>query len=32
MSEDQPGVPLTLDIAVLDMATCEPLPNAMVSL
>ncbi|KAK7992716.1 Intradiol ring-cleavage dioxygenase [Apiospora saccharicola] len=32
MSEDQPGVPLTLDIGVLDMATCEPLQNAMVSL
>ncbi|KAF2146995.1 uncharacterized protein K452DRAFT_218130 [Aplosporella prunicola CBS 121167] len=31
MSEDQPGVPLWLDIGVLDMATCEPLPNALVS-
>lgn len=31
MSEDQPGVPLLLDVGVLDMATCEPLPNALVS-
>lgn len=30
MSEDQPGVPLTLDVGVLDMATCEPLENVMV--
>lgn len=30
MSEDQPGVPLLLDVGVLDMDTCEPLPNAMV--
>lgn len=32
MSEDQPGVPLVMDIGVLDMATCEPLTNVMVSL
>lgn len=32
MSEDQPGVPLWLDVGVLDMATCEPLENALVSL
>ncbi|KAJ4410316.1 hypothetical protein N0V82_009263 [Gnomoniopsis sp. IMI 355080] len=31
MSEDQPGVPLTLDVGVLDMATCEPLPNVMLN-
>ncbi|GMG29805.1 unnamed protein product [Aspergillus oryzae] len=29
MSEDQPGVPLWLDVGVLDMATCEPLPNVL---
>ncbi|KAB8201341.1 aromatic compound dioxygenase [Aspergillus parasiticus] len=29
MTEDQPGVPLWLDIGVLDMATCEPLPNVL---
>ncbi|KAK2602110.1 hypothetical protein N8I77_008670 [Diaporthe amygdali] len=32
MSEDQPGVPLIMDIGVLDMATCEPLTDVMVSL
>lgn len=32
MAEDQVGVPLWLDIGVLDMATCEPLPNALVDL
>jgi protocatechuate 3,4-dioxygenase beta subunit len=31
MSEDQPGVPLLLDVGVLDINTCEPLPNALVS-
>lgn len=31
MSEGQAGVPLTLDVGVLDMATCEPLENAMVN-
>lgn len=31
MSEDQPGVPLWLDVGVIDMATCEPLDNALVS-
>lgn len=30
MSEGQPGVPLTLDVGVLDMATCEPLENVLV--
>ncbi|KAH7175276.1 protocatechuate 3,4-dioxygenase beta subunit [Dactylonectria macrodidyma] len=32
MSEGESGVPLLLDIGVIDMATCEPLPKAMVSL
>lgn len=31
MTEDQPGVPLWLDIGVLDMATCEPLENVLLS-
>ncbi|TDZ37469.1 hypothetical protein C8035_v007838 [Colletotrichum spinosum] len=31
MTEDQVGVPLVLDVGVLDMATCEPLPNALVA-
>lgn len=31
MTEDQIGVPLTLDVGVIDMATCEPLPNALVA-
>lgn len=30
MSEDQPGVPLILDVGVLDMDTCEPLEGVMV--
>lgn len=30
MTESQPGVPLWLDVGVLDMATCEPLENALV--
>jgi protocatechuate 3,4-dioxygenase beta subunit len=29
MTEGQAGVPLTLDIGVLDMATCEPLENVL---
>lgn len=29
MTENQPGVPLWLDVGVLDMATCEPLPNVL---
>lgn len=32
MSEDEVGVPLWLDIGVLDMATCEPLENVLLSL
>lgn len=31
MTEDQVGVPLWLDIGLIDMATCEPLPNALIS-
>lgn len=31
MTEDQVGVPLWLDVGVLDMATCEPLDNALVN-
>ncbi|EOD48862.1 putative protocatechuate -dioxygenase beta subunit protein [Neofusicoccum parvum] len=31
MSEGEAGVPLWLDVGVLDMATCEPLENALVS-
>ncbi|KAF7924759.1 hypothetical protein BELL_0707g00020 [Botrytis elliptica] len=31
MTEDQVGVPLILDVGVIDMATCEPLPNALVA-
>lgn len=29
MSEGQPGIELVLDVGVLDMATCEPLENAL---
>ena len=32
MSESQPGVPLSLDIGVIDMSTCAPLPDVLVSL
>ncbi|KAH8595955.1 Intradiol ring-cleavage dioxygenase [Bisporella sp. PMI_857] len=32
MSESQPGVPLYLDIGVMDTTTCEPLQNALVDL
>ncbi|KAI9732292.1 MAG: hypothetical protein M1834_001498 [Cirrosporium novae-zelandiae] len=32
MTEDQTGVPLYLDIGVLDIDTCEPLPNVLVDL
>ncbi|TVY12702.1 hypothetical protein LARI1_G009550 [Lachnellula arida] len=32
MREGQAGVPLTLDIGLLDMATCEPLSNALVDM
>ncbi|PWY92293.1 aromatic compound dioxygenase [Aspergillus heteromorphus CBS 117.55] len=30
MTEGQPGVPLWLDVGVVDMATCQPLPNVLV--
>ncbi|OLN97383.1 hypothetical protein CCHL11_01035 [Colletotrichum chlorophyti] len=30
MSEDQPGVPLYLDIGVLNVNTCEPMENVLV--
>ncbi|KAI0468322.1 Intradiol ring-cleavage dioxygenase [Xylaria cf. heliscus] len=32
MSENQVGVPLWMDIGVLDVNTCEPLPNVLVNL
>lgn len=32
MAQDQVGVPFELDIGVIDMATCEPLENALISL
>lgn len=32
MSEDQPGVPLYLDIGVMDTTTCEPMENVLVDL
>lgn len=32
MAQDEVGVPLELDIGVIDMATCEPLENALISL
>ena len=32
MSEGQPGVPLWLDIGVLNMATCEPLEDVLIDL
>ncbi|PLB52508.1 protocatechuate 3,4-dioxygenase beta subunit [Aspergillus steynii IBT 23096] len=32
MSEDQPGIPLWLDIGVMDMATCAPLEGALVDI
>lgn len=30
MTEDQVGIPFWLDVGVIDMATCEPLDNALV--
>lgn len=32
ITEDQPGMPLTLDFTVLDMFSCAPLPGAVVSI
>ncbi|KAF2965821.1 hypothetical protein GQX73_g7781 [Xylaria multiplex] len=31
MSEGQPGVPLWMDIGVIDVTTCEPLPNVLLN-
>ncbi|KAJ7124418.1 Intradiol ring-cleavage dioxygenase [Mycena epipterygia] len=32
ITENQPGVAFTVDIGVMDTATCKPLPNVMVEL
>lgn len=32
MAQGQVGVPMELDIGVIDVATCEPLPDALISL
>lgn len=32
MTEDQPGIPLILDIGVIDINTCEPMRNVLVDL
>ncbi|KAJ3837339.1 aromatic compound dioxygenase [Lentinula raphanica] len=32
VTDGEPGVALTMDIGVLDMMTCQPLPNAMVEI
>ncbi|KAJ3929554.1 MAG: Intradiol ring-cleavage dioxygenase [Lentinula lateritia] len=32
VTDGEPGVPLTMDIGVLDISTCQPLPNAMVEI
>ncbi|KAL1594409.1 hypothetical protein SLS60_010169 [Paraconiothyrium brasiliense] len=32
MAEDQPGIPLYLDIGVLDVNTCEPAPNVLIDM
>ncbi|KAJ4485764.1 aromatic compound dioxygenase [Lentinula aciculospora] len=32
VTDGEAGVPLTMDIGVLDMSTCQPLPNAMVEI
>ncbi|GAP89514.1 putative protocatechuate -dioxygenase beta subunit [Rosellinia necatrix] len=31
MSEGQPGVPLWMDVGVIDVRTCEPLPNILLN-
>lgn len=31
MTEDEPGVPFTLDVGVIDVNTCEPMDQALVS-
>ncbi|KIY43498.1 aromatic compound dioxygenase, partial [Fistulina hepatica ATCC 64428] len=32
LTDDQPGTPLVLDLGVIDVTTCEPLPNAFVEI
>ncbi|KAK0475789.1 dioxygenase [Armillaria novae-zelandiae] len=32
MTEDQPGIPLIMDIGVIDINTCEPMQNVLVDL
>ncbi|GAA5873288.1 hypothetical protein JCM16303_001082 [Sporobolomyces ruberrimus] len=32
VAEDQPGVPLTLDIGLIDISTCKPIENMMVEI
>jgi protocatechuate 3,4-dioxygenase beta subunit len=32
ISEDQAGVPLVLDIGVIDVTTCQPLDQALVEI
>ncbi|GAV98794.1 aromatic compound dioxygenase [Lentinula edodes] len=32
VTDGEAGVPLTMDIGVLDISTCQPLPNAMVEI
>ncbi|GAA5894783.1 intradiol ring-cleavage dioxygenase [Sporobolomyces salmoneus] len=32
VAEEQPGVPLTLDIGLMDISTCEPIENIMVEI
>ena len=32
MAEDQPGIPLYLDIGVLDVNTCEPAPEVLIDM
>ncbi|TGJ86296.1 hypothetical protein E0Z10_g2466 [Xylaria hypoxylon] len=31
MSEGQPGIPLWMDVGVIDVNTCEPLPNVLLN-
>ncbi|KAK0199725.1 dioxygenase [Desarmillaria ectypa] len=32
MTEDQPGIPLIMDIGVIDINTCEPMQNVLIDL
>ncbi|KAH9897129.1 protocatechuate 3,4-dioxygenase beta subunit [Xylariomycetidae sp. FL2044] len=32
ITEDQPGIPMLLDIGVMDVETCEPLPDVLVDI